>query len=58
MSYDPPPLAKPHSYSLEHRDFRGHHGPDLGLILSIAAVIAVLGFVVAVAVGAATAGGG
>ena len=57
MCYDPPPLAKPHSYSLEPQAFPKHHGPDLGLILSIAAVIVVVGFVVAVFVGAATAGG-
>jgi hypothetical protein len=55
MSYDPPPLAKPHSYSLEPHAFPKHHGPDLGLILSIAALIVVVGFFVAVVVGAATA---
>jgi hypothetical protein len=57
MSYDPPLLAKPHSYSLEPQALPKHHGPDLSLILSIAALIIVVGFFVAVFVGAATAGG-
>jgi hypothetical protein len=58
MSYDPPPLAEPPSYSMHHRDFPKRNGPDLGLILSVAALIAMAGFIVALVVGIVTAGGG
>ena len=58
MSYDPPPLAEPPSYSMHHRGFPKRNGPDLGLILSVAALIAMAGFIVALVVGIVTAGGG
>ena len=56
MSYDPPLLLRPPSYSLEHRDFPKRNGVDLGLILTIAVLVAMAGFLVALFVGAATGG--
>jgi len=43
---------------MHHRDFPKRNGPDLGLILSVAALIAMAGFIVALVVGIVTAGGG
>jgi len=57
MSYDPPPLAKPPSYSMERHTFPKQGGLDLSLILTIAALVAMAGFFVALIVGIATSGG-
>jgi hypothetical protein len=57
-SYDPPPLIKPPSYFLAHRDFPKHHGLDLSLILTIAVLVAMAAFFVALVVGAVTSSGG
>ena len=56
MSYLPPPLAEPPSYSLDRHDAPNRRPPRLGTILTIAALVAVAGFFVALIVGILTAG--
>jgi len=57
MSYLPPPLAEPPSYSMDRHSSPNHRGSRLGKILTVAVLVALAGFLAALITAIVTSGG-
>lgn len=57
MSYLPPPLVEPPSYSMDRHGSANHRGPRRGTILTVVVLVALAGFLAALITVILAAGG-